>query len=96
MEFSAGVSRVELEANRMLRLAVERCLQIIGEAAGELSEDVWASAEEIPWLQIVGMGNRLAHAYFAINPDYLWQTIEEDLVPLIARVRVLLDESPGA
>jgi uncharacterized protein with HEPN domain len=43
-----------------------------------------------------GHGNRLAHAYFAINPDYLWQTIEEDLVPLIARVRVLLDESPGA
>jgi uncharacterized protein with HEPN domain len=54
-DFADGVEREEFEANRMLIFALERCLEIIGEAAGQLSQEVWAAAPEIPWTQILGM-----------------------------------------
>jgi uncharacterized protein with HEPN domain len=89
------VEREEFEANRMLIFALERCLEIIGEAAGQLSQEVWAAAPEIPWTQILGMREWLAHAYFAINLDYLWDTVEIDLDPLLAAVDRLLAAEPG-
>jgi uncharacterized protein with HEPN domain len=96
LKFADGVAREEFEANRMLIFALERCLEIVGEAAGQLSEEVWAAAPDIPWKQILGMREWLAHAYFAINLDILWKTVEVDLEPLLATVERLLTAEPTA
>jgi uncharacterized protein with HEPN domain len=81
--FLAGRSREELQSDRMLTLALIRCLEIVGEAASKVSEDTQELLREIPWSHIVGMRKRLIHAYFDINLDILWQTVVGDLPPLI-------------
>ncbi len=96
LAFADGVKREDFESNRMLIFALERCLEIVGEAAGQLSQEVWAAAPEIPWTQILGMREWLSHAYFAINLDILWKTVEADLEPLLATVEQLLAAEPAA
>jgi uncharacterized protein len=47
------------------------------------------AAPEIPWADIRGMRNRVAHEYFGIDVNVLWQTVREDLPPLLASLRSL-------
>jgi uncharacterized protein with HEPN domain len=67
----------------------------VGEAAGRLSPDFRGRHAELPWAEIVGMRNRLVHAYYEIDYDLLWQTLTEDLPPFVDRVKELLANEPG-
>jgi uncharacterized protein with HEPN domain len=49
----------------------------------------------LPWNQIVGMRHRLAHAYFHVDLDLVWDVMANDLGPLLAAVEPLLPEDPG-
>ena len=60
-------------------------VEIIGEAAYQLTKETRASIPGMPWEDIIGMRHRLMHAYFDINLDILWQTVMEDL-PVLARL----------
>lgn len=66
----------------MLLMALVRELEIIGEAAANVSEDTRASVPMVPWRAIVGMRNRIVHAYFDIDRDIVWKAASEE-VPLI-------------
>jgi uncharacterized protein with HEPN domain len=68
----------------MLRLAIERSLEIICEASRRLPEGVKAQHSEINWQGMVDFGNRLRHAYHRINPEIVWELIERDIPPLKA------------
>lgn len=83
-EFSQGATREDLETNRMLAHALVDCLNIIGEAARQVSPETRQDCPAIPWQEIIGMRNRLVHAYFDINNDVVWQTVKEDLPSLVA------------
>jgi uncharacterized protein with HEPN domain len=83
MSFTHGRSRVDLDTDRQLVLSLVKEVEIIGEAAYQLSQETRASMPEAPWEDIIGMRHRLVHAYFDINLDILWQTIEQDLPALI-------------
>ena len=63
-----------LDTDRMLLFALVRAIEIIGEAASKVTLETRAAVPEVPWLQIVAMRNRLAHAYFDIDRNILWQT----------------------
>lgn len=63
-------------------MALVKVIEIIGEAAFQVSGDTRRQLQGIPWDDIVGMRHRLVHAYFDINLDVLWKTVEEDLRPL--------------
>jgi uncharacterized protein with HEPN domain len=65
-------------------LALTRLLEIMGEAASRVPVEARIRYPEIPWVQMVGMRNRLIHGYDAVDFDILWQTVIEDLPPLIA------------
>jgi uncharacterized protein with HEPN domain len=67
-----------------------KAIEIIGEAAFQTSESTRAQVPEIPWEDIVGMRHRLVHAYFDINLDVLWKTVQGDMVPLISRLEQVL------
>ena len=82
--FVRGKSRKDLDANRMLILALVKDIEIMGEAATQVTREIQRSNPEIPWPDIIGMRHRLIHAYFEINLDILWQTVMTDLPPLIA------------
>jgi uncharacterized protein with HEPN domain len=88
--FVADTTRGELERDRKTLLAVLRCVEIVGEAAARISEGTRASAPDIPWSAIVGMRNRLVHAYFDIDVDVVWKTVTIELPPLAKRLRQLL------
>ncbi|MBI3323177.1 MAG: DUF86 domain-containing protein [Candidatus Omnitrophica bacterium] len=86
VSFVRGKKRVDLDGDRKLVLALVRLVEIIGEAAGNVTKEFQAAHPEIPWPVIVGMRNRLAHAYFDIDLDRVWDTVKEDLPPLIAQL----------
>ena len=66
LRFMAGRQRGDLQTDQMLLFAVLRAIEVIGEAANKVSEDVRVVDTSIPWKAIVGMRNRLIHAYFGI------------------------------
>jgi uncharacterized protein with HEPN domain len=84
IRFAVGRSRADLDSDRMLFFAMRHALQIVGEAASQVSAERRATIPEIPWRIIVGMRHRLVHAYTTINPDTIWETVRDDIPPLIA------------
>ncbi|MEO0532554.1 MAG: DUF86 domain-containing protein [Cyanobacteria bacterium P01_A01_bin.123] len=88
--FTKGRMQKDLETDSMLLLAVVKAIEIIGEAASKISRERQSAIPQIPWPQVISMRNRLAHAYFDIDTDILWQTVAEDLPPLIEELEVIL------
>ena len=88
--FAAGRTRADLDHERMLSLALVRLIEVIGEAAANVTPAMRSAHPEIPWRQIIGTRNRLIHAYFSINLDILWETISTDLPALIAQLRPIV------
>ena len=74
---------------------VVRHLQIIGEAASRLPEDVRIRASEIPWPQVIGMRHVLVHGYFAIDTEIVWQTVVPGLPPLRTAVERSMAHDDG-
>jgi uncharacterized protein with HEPN domain len=83
-----------LDDNRMLTMALLKELEIVGEAAYQISDEKRASLPHIPWDVIIGMRHRLVHAYHDINLDVLWDTVTRNLSPLIeALEKAVAEES---
>jgi uncharacterized protein with HEPN domain len=67
-------------------------LEIIGEAARNLPDEVREMAPNIPWHKIIGMRNVLVHGYFMIELDIVWDTVQQDVPALKPAVEELLVE----
>ena len=65
-------------------------VEIIGEAAYQIAQATRDNLPEIPWEDIVGMRHRLVHAYFDINLNILWRTVQEDLPVLVAALKSVM------
>jgi uncharacterized protein with HEPN domain len=89
-EFTRGRTRESLDMDRMLALSLVKEIEIIGEAANQVSETTRRQTSAIPWEDIIAMRNRLVHAYFDINLEILWRTVQEDLPPLISAIEDVL------
>jgi uncharacterized protein with HEPN domain len=70
-----------------------RSIEIIGEAASKVSEETRSVTPNLPWRAIIGMRNRLIHAYFDIDADILWVAATVEVPDLLKQLRVLLDVS---
>ncbi|MBX7066804.1 MAG: DUF86 domain-containing protein [Parachlamydiales bacterium] len=79
LAFIKGKRRSHLDTDRLLASAVIRELEILGEAAGKISEKTQDLFPQIPWKQLIGMRNRLIHAYFDVDHDIVWKTVKEYL-----------------
>jgi uncharacterized protein with HEPN domain len=89
--FYQNKTRSSLDTDRKLVLALVKCIEIIGEAATKISKQSREELPQIPWSNIIGMRNRLIHAYFDINLDILWKTITEDIPPMIAELEKIIE-----
>ncbi len=87
--YVAGMTYDAFETDDLMRDAVIRNLEIIGEAAGKLPEEVTASAPQIPWRLICDMRNVLAHAYFGVSLKVVWDTATTQVDELEKAVRAL-------
>lgn len=90
MLFSQNRTRADLNTDRMLVLALVKSIEVVGEVASHITEPTKNELSGIPWTDIVGMRNRLVHAYFDINLDILWETVHDDLPILNAQLEPLL------
>lgn len=95
VELAAGKSRHDIENERMLNLSLVRLIEVVGEAANRVSPEGQAKYADIPWLQIIGMRNRLIHGYNEIDFDILYQTVIEDLPHLIVELEKTLASEKG-
>jgi uncharacterized protein with HEPN domain len=86
----AAVGRDVFMTDRMRQDAVIRKIEIIGEAAKQLSSATKDRRPEIPWKQITGMRDRLTHHYFGVDLALVWRVVERDLPALRAAVTALL------
>ena len=86
----------EYQTDENLRLAIERRVEIIGEAANHVSDAFRAEHPEIPWRSIVAQRNVLAHAYGEIDDRRIWELIGSHMVALIALLEPIVDDPPPA
>lgn len=83
----------DFTSDLMLRLAVERSLEIICEASSRIPDAVKSENRQIDWQGMVDFGNRLRHAYHTVDPNIVWQITARDLPPLKAFAeRIIRDE----
>jgi uncharacterized protein with HEPN domain len=83
LEMADGRQRPDLTANMMLAMALARCLEILGEAASQVTPEVRVRFSGIPFAKMVSMRNHLIHAYFDMDLDIVWTTVADDLPSLL-------------
>jgi len=88
--FSQGRLREDLDTDRMLNLSLVRLLEVVGEAARGVSSIFREAHPEIAWKKMAGMRDRLIHGYYEVNLDVVWETVTEDLPPLIAQLEKIV------
>jgi len=89
-DMTTGVTLETFLNNRMLVRATERGVEIIGEAARRVSPEFQAAHISIPWRQIIGQRNILAHEYGQIDYELLFKTVRDDIPELIRQLTSLL------
>ena len=75
--------------------AVVRSLEVIGEAASRMPSEYRRSHSEIPWRRIIGLRNRVIHAYFEVDLELVWEIVSNELPTLREQIRALLREEAG-
>ena len=80
--FTSGKQSTDLELEPMMRFAVERQLEVIGEAANHLSQETKNTVAGIDWKKIKAFRNIVAHEYFGIDHDIIWQILSKDVPEL--------------
>lgn len=85
-----GLTPDQVAADRIRRLALERCFEVIGEAAGKVPPEIRARHPGLPWAEMVAVRNRIAHAYFAIDIAILDETARHRLPALVPLIEAAL------
>lgn len=93
-EFTTGVSFEAYLESVLLQSAVERQLEILGEAARRMSEAFRQEHPEIPWSSIISQRNVIAHQYDDIEQEQLWSVVTSGIPILIAQLEPLIPPLP--
>ena len=91
-EYVHGLSNDQFLSYRMAKDAVVREIEIIGEAANNISDEYQQSHPEVPWGKMIGIRNKIIHEYFSVNFSIVWDTVQDDLPILKESVKKLLQE----
>ena len=97
LEYTSGLSQDEALGEQMRIDAILMNLHTIGEAVKNLPEAMRERYSDIPWRQISGMRDFVAHVYFAIDHSIIWDTIQNDVPTLLSRIREIIqaEETTG-
>ena len=82
-EFTDAVEYYQFEKDKMRKLAVERLLEILGQAANKISIETQNILKSIPWGNIIGLRNKLAHDYGEILAERIWVITKKPLLELL-------------
>ena len=89
-KFTAGVSKEEFEENKEKINAVVRSIEILGEAAKNISDPFKNKHKEIAWKEIIGTRDILIHHYFGVDLDILWNILTKDVLDLEKQIEKLI------
>lgn len=92
-EYSKNLSKEEFKGNIELQDAIIRRLEIIGEAARNLPDEFKSNYSDIQWRQIIAARNILAHFYFGIDLNTIWNIVKNDLPKLKDQVNSMLEDN---
>lgn len=95
-EICAGKTLQEVLSDWQATLALERALEILGEAVKRLPDDLRGRYPQVEWKAVAGMRDRLSHGYDAIDYEILWKTVHERLPTLLSTVEQMLQDLEGA
>ncbi|MBS1258933.1 MAG: hypothetical protein MAG551_01997 [Candidatus Scalindua arabica] len=90
--FMKDITQESLREDRKTAQAVVRSIEVIGEAAVNVSKEFKEMHPDIPWKKIAGMRNWLIHAYFDVDYNHIWSTVQKDLPVLVPQLKKLLNE----
>ncbi len=90
--FMKDITQESLREDRKTAQAVIRSIEVIGEAAVNVSKEFKEMHPDIPWKKIAGMRNWLIHAYFDVDYNHIWSTVQKDLPVLVPQLKKLLNE----
>ena len=93
-EYIDGISFYQYSKERMRQRAIERAIEIIGEAARNVSQAFKDAHDEIPWRQIIAQRNILAHEYGEILQERLWRVAIKHIPALISQLEPLIPSQP--
>ena len=88
--FVMNRQRTDLDTDDLLVFGIVRAIEVIGEAARQVTPEGQALCPSIPWASMIAMRNRIVHAYFDINLDRVWETVTDDLPALIPQLERIL------
>lgn len=90
LSYTDGLDRKAFVANTLVYDASLRNIELIGEAATRVPDSIRVQYPEIPWRSIVGIRNRIIHAYLGVDDDIIWSVIREDIPLLFPKLRGML------
>lgn len=88
--YTKGLTKQDFIVNSLILDAVILNLQIIGEASKNIPQDIREKYTEIPWRNIINLRNIIAHTYFYLDEDILWDTVQNELTPLKTCIQLIL------
>lgn len=94
-KFSTGKSREDFYNDFMYRFSVERQLEIIGEAANNLSSSIISKHTDVPWREIISFRNFLAHEYFGLDIELVLGIVTNHIPTLKLNIEKILKEITG-
>jgi uncharacterized protein with HEPN domain len=89
-QFTTGITIEGYLKDRKLQLAVERSLEIIGEAAKNVSSEFQNNHPEIPWGKIIAQRNVIAHEYGEIRQERIWTVVSSNIPELVEKLEPLV------
>jgi uncharacterized protein with HEPN domain len=95
VEMAQGRRREDLDSDRQLNLCLVRLVEVVGEAASRVTQSTRRKLAIIPWAAVVGLRNRLIHAYDKVDFNILWDVVQLDLPPLIEQLKTALGFAGG-
>jgi uncharacterized protein with HEPN domain len=88
--YTKGMTENEFLSNSMAHDAVIRQIEIIGEAARNVSDEFQEKYPRLPWAKMIGIRNKIIHEYFNVNFAIVWDTVKEDLPILKKSIKKIL------
>jgi uncharacterized protein with HEPN domain len=90
--FAEDVTFEELEGDHRTQFALQRAFEIIGEATKQVDDSIRERYPDVPWRKMAGMRDVIAHKYFSVKLEVVWDTIYEEFPQIRPRLREILDE----
>lgn len=90
--FVADIDYEDFLADEKTFLAVTRALEIIGEALKNIPDETRAKFPQVPWREIVGFRNTVAHVYFGVDPKIVWNTAKEEIKYLKELIKCIIND----